>query len=495
MADKVRSDYSRVWMIEGRAAPHHVPEYVGRAKFGDSSYPFGDVESGEMPSETAYGGFDEVIDIPGAEERPTGSIQARYEMTASALLRVAKRRCALDLQGHIGKCSNPRDFNKGWEKVRFYENLRFTSWGDENFGALQSDERAIVNENLEFSAQEITEMGRKTFSERAGATVTREIISIDVCDSAQCGDCGDESDGCQKIIAVQTGSGASPGTSPMAIFSGDGGGVWAARSITTLQGNEPPSDSECVGDYFVVISRVDESINYALTADLLNSVEVWAQHSTGIVWSKGPNAIVSLSANETWIVGEDGYIYFSNDIVNSVEIQDAGEATTEDLLDVDAYDNQNVLAVGEANAVVVTADGGNIWTAITGPAVGVQLNCCLMKEEDLWLIGDNAGDLWYTTDRGTHWHVINLVGSPTSIQDIKRLTDSVLSLSAVVGGAGRVYQSIDGGRSWYTLPESGVSVIPANQRINQLAVCAENPTVLFGGGLGLVADGIIVKAA
>lgn len=492
------SGYSRVWIIENGASPANIPAYQGLMKLGDPTMPRGDVTRVEIPDPNRYDEFIEVAEVKGQTERTTTSLVGRYPVDVSTLLRLTRRGCAFDLQGHLGKCRNPSDFNGGWEKVLMFERARITQWAAENIGALGSDERNPTNETSELSAKDLYEVVRLTFEEQAAATVTREIISIDVCDRASCGDCGVGSDGCQIVLATQIGSGASPGTPPAVIYTSTGGTVWSGVNISTLLGNEPPADSECVGAYFVVISTVDESLHLARVADIILGTPAWAQVPTGFVFGQGPTAITSTGPNKTWLAAKSGYIYFTADPTVGVTVQEAGNQTTQTLNDIDAFDDLNVVAVGNSNAMLQTDNGGGTWRLITGPAAGQTLTSVKMLDAGVWLVGATdgvTGRLWYTADYGVSWTQVPLPQSGVRIDDIKFTTRSVGYLSLRIAGVrAQILRTIDGGHSWYVLPE-GAGAISNNTRINQVAVCSD-PNVVFGGGLGSNAtDGIIVKAS
>ena len=90
--------------------------------------------------------------------------------------------------------------------------------------------------------------------ERAGTVVVNEVVDVVMCDTASCGgDCEDESDGCQKIIAVTVAAGGSPTTTPDILYSLDGGATWFTHDIETLTGDEDASGVACVGSYVVVV--------------------------------------------------------------------------------------------------------------------------------------------------------------------------------------------------------------------------------------------------
>lgn len=500
MPEVGQSGFSRVWTIEGGAGPANTPQYQGLMKIGDPTVPRGDVARVEIPDPNRADEFIEIAEVKGTVERPTFTIEGRYPMDVSTLLRLARAGCAFDVQAHFGKCRNPSDFNAGWEKVVFFERARIKQWAATDFGALGSDERKETQENADLSAKSLYEVVRLTFSEQAAAAVTREIISIDVCDAIACGDCGVSSDGCQKILATQIGSGASPGTAPAVIYSFNGGQTWAGVNISSLLGNEPPSDSECLGTYFVVTSMVDEALHYARVDDILLGAPSWVQVTTGFVFGKGPNAIVSAGPSKTWLAAQGGYVYFTSDPTLGVSVQEAGTLTAQNLNDIDAFDDLNVVAVGASNAMLNTDNGGSSWRLVTGPAAGQTLTSIKMLDASTWLVGATTGlvaTLWYTANAGVSWIQIGLPLVGARIDDIKfpAAIRSVGYLSLrVTGSFARVLRTIDGGRSWYVLPE-GPGAIPNNTRLNQLAVCAD-PNVVFGGGLGSGgSDGFIVKAS
>lgn len=489
------SGYSRLWLIENLAAPGHAPAYQGLMKIGDPSWGRGDVTRVEVPSDTAYDEFEQVAEVKGETDNPSFSIMGRYPMQLSDMLRLTRQGCPLDVQAHLGKCRDPRDFNAGWEKVAIYERSRITNYAIENFGALGSDERSATNETADLSSRDWYEVVRLTFQEQGAAVVTREIISIDVCDRVQCGDCGETSDGCQKVLATQVASGATPGTAPAVIYSSDSGRTWAGVNISSLLGNENPSDSECVGGNFIVISNTDEAIHYARITDILLGTPTWNQVTRGFVFGQGPNAIASADVDHTWIAADAGYIYFTEDPTQGVSVQEAGNLTAQTLNDVDALDESIVVVAGNSNVILATDNGGITWRLITGPVVGQNLTSVAIKDQYTWLVGVANGTLWYTDDEGVSWTQVSLPIAGSRVDDIKFSTRSVGYLSLrVTGSYARILRTINGGESWYVLPE-GPGTIPNNTRFNQVAVC-NDANVVFGAGLASGGtDGIIVKAA
>jgi photosystem II stability/assembly factor-like uncharacterized protein len=321
-------------------------------------------------------------------------------------------------------------------------------------------------------------------------------VDIIVCDSKNCGFCGLPSDGCSVVFAVAASSGASPGVPAEVLFTQDGGSNWGDTSVTGLAANESPSVVGCVGTYLVVISNDSGSLFYAPITDILNGDETWTEVTTGFVVGGEPNAMFSLGPSYSWIVGDGGYVYFSSDPTGGVSVQTAGGVTTQNLNAIHGTDILNAVAVGNSNAVLYTRDGGVTWQAVTGPASGVNLNTVFMRTTTEWWVGAANGNLYYTRDSGATWATKSFAGSGAgSVGSVVFVTPSVGYLShATAAPAGRIFRTIDGGYSWYLLPEATGSV-PANDAINKIAVC-EDANIIYAGGLGDNAtDGIIVKGS
>lgn len=496
MANVVKTGYSRVFLIENRASPANAPEYMGLAKAGAVSWSLGDVTTIRIPDPGRYDSFQRIGKIIGDPGDPELPLTVRFTDDLSRFFQIAKRGCDSDIQVHIGECQDPRDFNAGWNKVLILESGRITNYGTGEIGALEPGERAMVNEELPFTGEDYYEVGRIVFAEQASSQIVQEIVDITICDAVTCGACGIASDGCQVVFAVSLRAGASPGQGAEVIYTQDGGANWEDTQITTITGSDDPNALACVGTYLVVVSEDGESLHYASIADILDGVETWAEVTTGFVAAKGPRAIYAYDPSHVWIVGAGGYIYFSNDPTSLVEVQEAGVSTTQDLNAIHGLDQLNIVAVGASNAVVYTRNGGSTWSTVTGPAVGVALTAVWMKSKDEWIVGTAGGRLYYTRNAGTTWTEKSFPGSQAGVvRDIQFTTPSVGYMAhSTAAPAGRILRTIDGGYSWYVLPE-GQGNIPTNDYVGALAVCSD-PNIIFGGGLaGNAVDGFVVKGA
>jgi hypothetical protein len=482
---------TRVFIQEDGAGVTHVPKYLGLAKAGSISWPQGDRTPQRVPSDDAYSEWDEVGEIIGVRGLPTMSLDIEMQRVLSEMLRLVRKRCPIDIQIHAGACKNPSDFDRGYEMVLVLEKGRATDYGISDLGDFDGSAQGGVNETIPFTGRDLYQVVDIT----AGAIATQadqEIIAVVICDTRTCAACGlTASDGCQRIFAVTK---ADSGTAkPVVIFSTDGGGSTDTSEVTPFANTEDPSDVGCSGIYLVVLGSTTESLMYAEIADIIAGTETWAEVATGFVGGSGPVKMFSQSQAFNWFAGLGGYIYFSSDITAGVEVQNAGVATTENLKAIHGIDNLNVVAVGENNAVVVTTNGGASWAALTGPDAGIDLNTVCMKSVSEWLVGGDNGKLYYTIDAGVSWAEKAFNGSGTGkVTDIKFSTGAVGYLAHQTSATkGRILRTINGGNSWVVQ-----TVNPANDIINGLAACTDDPNVVFAGGLtDDAADGILYKGA
>jgi hypothetical protein len=492
------SEMTRVWIIPFTAGPGNVPSYEGLARADTPDWPQGDLTPINIPDPDTYGRFLVTGKVRGDQSLPSLSLIRFYLASEGSLLdRIVRSGCDHDIQVHMGECQDPQDFNLGWEKILILARAGATGWSTTQLGALQTEDRGMVTEEVPFTGEDMYHVYRIVFQEQAATEIVQEIIDVVFCDAITCGACGLPSNGCDRILALTLTTGGSPGLAAEVIYSDDGGTTYGETNIDTLAANEDPNEMACVGINLVVISEDSESLHYAPLADIFAGSETWLEMTTGFVAASGPLAIHSESPRHTWIVGEGGYIYFTDDPTAAVVVQDAGVTTAQDLGSVHAFDINNVVAVGASNAVVVTRNGGDTWALIVGPNVGVNLNTVWMRGPNEWFVGDAGGQLWYTLDGGVNWTEKPFPGSGAGVvRDIHFATPSVGYLAHdTVAPAGRILRTIDGGHSWYVAPEGNTS-LPANDQINKLAPCIYNPNIVFGGGLAdNGTDGILVKGA
>lgn len=494
-----KSSQTRVFTIEDRAGPSHVPRYQTHARATGITRDLGTITPVRIADPNQYGRYLTIDKIKGQAGLPGTSLEYRVTREISEMLLLANKGCPIDVQIHIGACKDPSDFDLGWEKIVVIEDAEFTNYSTSELGAFDADQEIPTTETLDLMGIDHYELKPLEFTSIGESEIVQEIVDVVICDSRTCGACGLPSDGCQRLFAVQVPAGASPGLPSEVISSQDGGATWQEQIITTLPANQSPDAAVCVGPYLVVISNGDCSLHYALITDLLEDTSDWTEIATGLVCPTGaPNKAFSLGRTQTWIVGDGGYIYFSDDITAGVEAQSSGDVTSQDLADIHGFDESNLLAGGGSNALVLSRDGGLTWALATAASAkaGVAITAVWMLSDNEWLVGYADGDVYYTVDAGANWTEKALPGALTQIDGIKFATRTVGYLIGRTATAGKILRSISGGHTWYVLPEASGLSIPTNLHFNGLAACGDNPNFVLAGGIKTAdGDGLVVRGS
>ena len=120
--------------------------------------------------------------------------------------------------------------------------------------------------------------------------------------------------------------------------------------------------------------------------------------------------------------------------------------------------------------------------------VGVHYNCVWVKSETEWIIGTADGTLYYTVDGGVNFATKSFSGSGSGvIYDVSFVNNTVgFMSSATSANRGRLFQTVDGGNSWFILPQN-TGTFPLNDRLTAIATCTND--INFVVGVGLADDG------
>ena len=492
MPDRVfQTGQGRAYLQMGGASPANELEYQGLARMGAFSLSEGEPTKVQAPSSSAYDQFDDIDEVAGETSRPTTSMIARFGLTNPIL----SAKCPFHIQAHWGKCSSPNDANGGWEKILAYEHARFTNRSGDEQTAIDEAGRATILLTGDISARKMWEIDNMSLGEVASDDVTREVVAVVIQDYVSCGDCGYTSNGENRIYAVTKSSGSgSPGMPAELLVSVDGGSTWTAYDVDTLAADEQPSGLAVIGTYIVVISNDSASMHLAPVSD----PDSWTEVTTGFVAGAAPTAIYSAGSTRTWIVGDNGYVYFTASPTDGVTVQSTGGATTENLVAVHGSDSLNVVGVGENGAVIFTANGGRTWYATTVSPTVSNILCVWMRTPYQIVVGTNAGRIYYTIDGGAAWNekVFPLSGQgEVKAFSFADHTDSPFGfMTATNGSKGFIFRTLDGGASWYQLPDTS-GATPDNDALNSLSA-GPSGNFVVAGGLGADAlDGIVLVAS
>ncbi len=487
------NSFTRIWLIDGRARADHDTEFLSYMKVAGLTQGFGSTNAVYLPDKNRLGAFIEAASFKDGAERPTTSLVGRYAaFVKSRMLQLAQKGCEFDIQVHIGECEDPSIFNQ-FEKILIFENVTLDNYTTEDMGALEPGEQGKIDETGDISMRIMYEYVPLKYSARNPAVVTNQLLDVIIPDRVSCGDCDIESDGCQHFYAISSAAGGSPGTPGDVVFSIDKGLNWFAHDIDGLDPAENPSAIAKVGEYIVVVSNDSGSHWAALESELISLTDpVFNEVTTGYVVGGEPNDIWSVG-NKAFIVGDFGYIYTTTDPNTSVTVIDAGAATSAVLNAVHAISEEFAVAVGNDGAVVKIESDLATQMPVSPVGIGTDLQTIWVKNEDEWLAGDSAGGFWYTVDGGGSWAARALPGTaPSEISDITMPTNSIVYVSGVVDSHGRLYSSVDGGRS-FTIEDRKTHLVPTGDEFTAIASCSDDPDFLLAVGLADDgADGFIV---
>jgi len=477
---------SRLWIAENGARPANSMVYKGLGRITSPTASRGSVTAVRAPDPSRYGAFINVGSIRGAPDLPTLTIEARNQPdTISELLRLFNRQCIFDAQVHFGACEDPQDFAQGYVWARIYEGVEPSNWGGADQGTFDEGNDAVSADTLDVTAQRIYDVKRLRGAEVAGTAIASLAVDAIIADQITCGQCGRISDGTQIALILEGSSSGSPGVPARLLYTEDGTNTWGTTAIDTLAVGEAAVRLEVVGPNVVVISTASASLHYAALLDILDGTETWAEVTSGFDGSGAPTAITTVARDRSWIAGQGGRIYFTDDPTSLVTEQADGSQTAQNLTDIHAFDRNNVVAVGASNAVLVTANGGASWALVVGPVPGVALNAIWMRSANEWLVGTAGGALWYTTNAGSSWTQKGFSGSGSGVvRDIKFASRNVGYMAhSTAAGLGRLFRTIDGGNSWVVMPEEQGQTIPANDYLAAIAPSIDDVNFVLAVGL------------
>jgi photosystem II stability/assembly factor-like uncharacterized protein len=475
---------NRIWAVVGGVNPLRSPEMVAMGKVStDPSQTIGEATKVSAPDPNNFGKDIQIGTIDGETERAKFAISARFTSQEALLLKWKNNGCRVDIFVLTGKCGNPQDFTLGGEKWMYFPDGQISGHSLENYGAYGRDEDGATNEMVDMTSEEYYEFLYMRQDQIAAAASSRETYTIDVAPHNNCEDCATPGD---DILITMAGAAATPGTKPVLLYSADYGDTFNSQSITTMFSNEEVVGSALIAGDFVIISNTSNSLHWTNVELLYDGVNTWSENINGFVASKGPRAIWSVDARHTWIVGDGGYVYFTSNHRTIVTVQDAGVATTQRLNSVHAFDNKNILAVGNSNAIVWSQNGGVTWDTVTGPAVGINLSAVWMWSADTWFVGEGAGGtgkLWVTINYGKTWQQIVLPFASIRIFKIEFISEAEGYIAAGDGSTAVILRTKTAGNEWVVLPDGKRAVAQLNTSLNDIAVVSKYANTVYACGL------------
>lgn len=488
-----KSSQFSIFVQPDGSSPSNAYVYVGCLSLGGFKEDLGTGAPIYCPSSETPGIFD-IVDITNP---PQGLPTTDFTQHMSRLLNdfwwsLRKRKCEFNFKVKGSNCARPDDPDDFQAEI-IGRKAKLTNFTTGAFHSLGEDAVLDLTGSLEMR-------GFDRFlpiqaGEVADTSTFSEALDGIFADKAQCGNCGDVSDGCQKAYVLTTTITASPALAAQVVHTINGGATWATDNVNTL-GTQAANKIAHVGTRIVVVSAVDLAHHYKAQSSIDSNVASgWTRVTSGYVAAKGPRCIWSRNPNQTYVGGAGGYVYFMSNPTAAVTVLTDGSVTTQDLNDIRGS-GRTIVAVGNSNAVIVSNNDGRTWTLITGPAVGVVLNTVEVVTSTIWWVGAANGKLFYTTNGGTSWTEATPDSSITNVSDVRFVDEIVGYFTATLSASVRLYRTADNGNTW-RYDGAYVSSIPAAAKYDFVSPCPVTYNTVLMGGLKPAAstDGIIALAS
>jgi photosystem II stability/assembly factor-like uncharacterized protein len=484
-----RSSQFRVFVQEAGSSPVNPYVYVGCLNLGGFQQDLGTGDPIYCPSSEVRGAYDIVDTTAPPPALPTTDFTQHMSRDLQDFWwDLRRRRCAFNMAVAGSNCAAPDDLNDFQSKI-LVKAARMTAFNTGAFNTSDADAAIDLTGSLQLGG--FDRFLPMTFGEKADTSTFSEVIDGIFADKIQCGDCGDPSNGAQKMYVLTSTIAASPALSSQIVHTKNGGSTWVTDDITTLA-TKAGSALANVGTRIVVVSQTDLAHHYKQQSTIdAGTSGSWSRVTSGYVTAKGPNAIWSKSPSETYVAAQGGYVYFMANPATAVTVLTDGSVTVQNLNDIRGK-GRSIVAVGASNAVILSENGGATWSLVTGPAVGVALNTVEVVNASTWWIGTATGKVYYTTNKGVTW-TENTPDSAITVVDSIRFVDELVGYMAVeTSGTPRIYRTSDNGYSWH-YDGSYVAGVPTTAtRYNFVIPAANNYNVVLAGGLKSVGtDGII----
>lgn len=489
----LKAGEARVFLQVDGSSPDNPYYYYGCLSLGGLTQELGAGTPVYCPSTSQRNKWDIIDIVPSVEALPTTDFTQRADRyLKDAWWDIRKKGCRFNGMVVVSNCGRPDDINQFDARIALRQ-IRLTNFALPELNPLAGDANAAVDITGSWEMEGFDPIRSIQWGEKLDSILLAEALDAVYADAITCGDCGTPSDGCQKAYILAAANSGSPGLSSQIIYTANNGDTGGAVDINTL-GGKSANRIAAVGLYLVAVSETDGAHHWSLLSSIDVGTVAWTRVTSGYVAGKSPRCIVSPTPTRTYIGAQGGYIYLMTDPKKAVTPLTDGSITAQNINDIHAF-GRNVLAGGNSNVLLYSANQGETFTLITGPEPGANISAVWMINSRVWWVGTGTGNLYYTTNGGTTWTESTPNPSLTVINRIWFVDDIVGYFAGQIGGgssAGQIYRTADNGYSWSNASPF-VSGLPAAERYNAVVACDYNK-VLAGGRLSAGGDGIVVVA-
>lgn len=201
------------------------------------------------------------------------------------------------------------------------------------------------------------------------------------------------------------------GDSGVIIKTTDGGETW-----TNISSDIPNTI------FFGMIDALDENTLWAGGGDSNDSMHVaYKTTDGGATWT---------NALEGWFPGIQNYA----------------------IIDIAAFDDNIVWAVGSGAGAYVTSDGGQTWTDTEVPMAWYHVNGVSPVSADIAFIACDNDNVYKTTDRGATWVrqtcVTDSLAGFGEFMGITNIDPNIAWMVSADVNGGQIFNTLDGGENW-----------------------------------------------
>lgn len=503
LQDVIKQGNIRVSKQDGGARPNNPRKFAGltgqHMAVQGVDIPQGDREAINVMDPRRASKFVRVGSSTSAPDSPTATLMVQERSGLGIPFVWSDLSCSFNLYLNVGNCQDLTDPLKGWTMYALVVQNAFVT-GQDAGDLMGWEDDGVREHSLDIEFSSIFAIGKLMLGEGASSLASREVIDVTYGSILQCGDCGPQDNGAQRIYAVTTTSGGSPGLPAELIYSVNGGSAWSQVNITGFGAAEAPLAVDVVGGLLVVLG--DDAYFLAEISATTGIPGTFSEVTTGFVGANTPRDVYALDSNNVYIVGDGGYIYKSTALRSGVSVISAGDATANNLLRVHGDGNQTIVAVGASGTVVKSANGGRTWGTVTTAPSANSLQAVAVLDDMRYWVGDASGGLFYTADGGESWTTVVLESGVAGIQDIVFLNDEVGYIAYTTAGpVARIASTWDGGVNWALSTTAGgprLNGMPVADRVNRIAVPHDtHPTiganhVALAGLAGDGTDGVLI---
>lgn len=486
MATIARNDLTRAFIfpdgVEGCCPDSYFSPCITMDSLSQSK---GDIESIECPSDTQFGEFKEVGNLPGEVSRMTTTLTARYMLDQkSSFYEFFQQGCSMDLHLNFGTCTNPKDGNT-FSKKLIFEDVQVTAYNTDPLSAQQSGDRAAINESIDVSIGSFFEVMPLSLKSNVIEGASGSVVGLEVVDQRRCSSvCGARSNGCQNVWAI-----TDAGDLVFSSQAHRAGGSWEVILQDAV--NLPTSGLAYTDGYLFF---VDANGNFVYQSpEGLHEGDAW---ETAVIDATDPAVLTAntgaFDATDSYILigGADGLVFSSSSPANGAEntVSTWDGDTVWNVVRINHITSDALLG-GTDGALVWTDDGENFIAASSVPASvsASTITAVWAKSNQHWYIGTSDGEMWCTEDCGVTWTEVK--------NNASAAIDDIIMVSNHVGymiSDGILFRTYDGGKTWTRQPQLGSrKVTTATVTLNGIEGCVGHLNTVFGYGADASGDPLI----